>query len=222
MKYKFILQEMKEASDPNVQAFLKDVERMKRLTKQEKDFYLQTRYLSSSVKKLVEDFIPYVIYVAYSYSQKTKTLQMLDLINEGILGAYAAFDYSAKYGILTKRRVQESIKNYIRRAVNKDMCQSIADYTFDTYIPEGPMNDDGVITEIDRGYVKRVLNDMLEDSLGERDTSIIFDYYWGKVENIKELSIKYGLTYDRCRQIIRSVEFLSYSEIHKLKIDLRW
>ena len=222
MKYKFILQEMKEASDPNVQAFLKDVERMKRLTKQEKDFYLQTRYLSSSVKKLVEDFIPYVIYVAYSYSQKTKTLQMLDLINEGILGAYAAFDYIAKYGILTKRRVQEAIKNYIRRAVNKDMCQSIADYTFDTYIPEGPMNDDGVITEIDRGYVKRVLNDMLEDSLGEKDTSIIFDYYWGKVENIKELSIKYGLTYDRCRQIIRSVEFLSYSEIHKLKIDLRW
>ena len=102
------------------------------------------------------------------------------------------------------------------------MCQSIADYTFDTYIPEGPMNDDGVIMEIDRSYVKRVLNDMLEDSLGERDTSIIFDYYWGKVENIKELSIKYGLTYDRCRQIIRSVEFLSYSEIHKLKIDLRW
>ena len=55
MKYKFILQEMKEASDPNVKAFLKDVERMKRLTKQEKDFYLKTRYLSSSVKKLVED-----------------------------------------------------------------------------------------------------------------------------------------------------------------------
>ena len=79
MKYKFILQEMKEASDPNVKAFLKDVERMKRLTKQEKDFYLKTRYLSSSVKRLVEDFIPYVIYVAYSYSQKTKTLQMLDL-----------------------------------------------------------------------------------------------------------------------------------------------
>ena len=65
MKYKFILQEMKEASDPNVKAFLKDVERMKRLTKQEKDFYLKTRYLSSSVKRLVEDFIPYVIYVAY-------------------------------------------------------------------------------------------------------------------------------------------------------------
>ena len=72
MKYKFILQEMKEASDPNVQAFLKDVERMKRLTKQEKDFYLKTRYLSSSVKKLVEDFIPYVIYVAYSYSQRRR------------------------------------------------------------------------------------------------------------------------------------------------------
>ena len=220
MKYKFILQEMKEASDPNVKAFLKDVERMKRLTKQEKDFYLKTRYLSSSVKKLVEDFIPYVIYVAYSYSQKTKTLQMLDLINEGILGAYAAFDYSAKYGILTKRRVQNSIKNYIRRAVNKDMCQSIADYTFDTCMHERPMNDEGVITEIDRSYVKRVLNDMLEDSLGERDTSIIFDYYWGKVENIKELSIKYGITSERCRQIIRSVEFLSYSDIHKLKIDL--
>ena len=82
------------------------------------------------------------------------------------------------------------------------------------------MNDEGVITEIDRGYVKRVLNDMLEDSLGERDTNIIFDYYWGKAENIKELSIKYGITSERCRQIIRSVEFLSYSDIHKLKIDL--
>ena len=79
-------------------------------------------------------------------------------------------------------------------------------------------SDNPFEAEVD--YVKRVLNDMLEDSLGERDTNIIFDYYWGKAENIKELSIKYGITSERCRQIIRSVEFLSYSDIHKLKIDL--
>ena len=147
MKYKHIIQEMKEANDPNMMAFVKDVEKMKRLTKKEKDHYLQTRFLPESVQKLVEDFIPYIIFVAYCNKGKTKNLQMLDLINEGILGTYAAFERSTKDGLLTKFKVQHSIRNRIRKAINIDYCQSIAEYSFEICVPEGPLaNDDNVIS----------------------------------------------------------------------------
>jgi len=147
MKYKDIIQEMKEARDPNMMAFVKDLEKMKRLTKKEKDHCLQTRFLKESVQKLVEGFIPYIIFVAYYYKDKAKTLQMLDLINEGILGAYDAFKRSAKDGKLTKIRVEYSIKDRIRKVVNEDYNQNFAEYSFEICVPEGPLaNEENVIS----------------------------------------------------------------------------
>lgn len=124
MKYKYILQEMKESGDPNVLAFLNDAAKIKRLSKRERDYFLQNRNMPGAVKKLVEGFIPYAIFVAYSNSYKTKRLSVLDLINEGILGAYGAFERNQKGGCtLTKRGVNSSIKCSIRKAVMRD-CNS--------------------------------------------------------------------------------------------------
>ena len=121
MKYKYIIQELKEGGDPAMMAFVNDVERIKRLSKKEKDYCLQNRYKPESVQKLVEDFIPYIIFVAYMNRDKAKTLQMLDLINEGILGAYAGFEKSKKDGLLTKFRIFNYIRGNIRSAISRDL-----------------------------------------------------------------------------------------------------
>ena len=132
MKYKYILQELKESGDPNVLAFLKDAEQIKRLSKKERDFFLQNRWMPGAVSKLVEGFIPYVIFVAYSNSHKTKTLSVLDLINEGVLGAYKAFEKNRKKGeSLTRRRVNSQIKNNIKYAVLRDYCHGSLEIAID-------------------------------------------------------------------------------------------
>ena len=217
MKYKHIIQEMKEARDPNMMAFVKDVEKMKRLTKKEKDHYLQTRFLQESVQKLVEDFIPYIIFVAYGYKDKSKSLKMLDLINEGILGAYAAFDKSTKDGRLTKIRVYNGIRGNIQKAIRKDTNQSIAEYSSDICLPEGPMDDDGEIMDVERESVRNLLMDSFVKNFGSRDAEIIYDYYWGKTEDLQLLSVKYDLTCERCRQVIKKVKSLNKTEIKRLK-----
>ena len=92
MRYKLIIQALRESSDNNILAFVKDVEKIKRLTAEERQYYLANREETDAVNILVKDFIPYIIKVAYEYSQKTSTLSVLDLINEGIVGAYTAFE----------------------------------------------------------------------------------------------------------------------------------
>ena len=98
MKYRMIIQDMKESGDANVVAFLKDAEKIKPMSKRERDYCLQNRYRPESVQKLVEEFIPYIIWVAYTFGDNAKMLTVLDLISEGILGAYDAFSKSAKDG----------------------------------------------------------------------------------------------------------------------------
>lgn len=134
MKYKYIIQELKETGDPNVMAFLKDAEKIKRMSKKERDYCLQNRWMYESVKKLVEEFIPFIIMVAYGHQNRTKTLTVLDLINEGILGVYAAFEKNRKGGSLTKIGVNNRIKGTIRNAVLRDCNLSFADVTFDECI----------------------------------------------------------------------------------------
>ena len=221
MKYKRIIQEMKEANDPNMMAFVKDVEKMKRLTKKEKDHFLQTRFLPESVQKLVEDFIPYIIFVAYRYKDRSNTLQLLDLINEGILGAYAGFERSTKDGVLTKFRIYSSIRSNIKNAINKERSQNIAEYIYDSCVPVGQLDDDGDIMDIDRESVRNLLMDSFVKNFGPRDAEIIFDYYWEKTEDLQLLSIRYGLSRERCRQVIKRVENLTYSEIKRLKYCLQ-
>ena len=221
MKYKHIIQEMKEANDPNMMAFVKDVEKMKRLTKKEKDHYLQTRFLPESVQKLVEDFIPYIIFVAYRYKDKTNSLQLLDLINEGILGAYAAFERSTKDGRLTRLGVYYSIRSYMHKAIKRERKLDFAEYRYDTCEPVGQLDDDGEIMDVDRESVRNLLMDSFVKNFGPRDAEIIFDYYWEKTEDLQLLSIRYGLSRERCRQVIKNVENLTYSEIKRLKYCLQ-
>lgn len=65
MRYKLVIQALRESSDNNVLAFLKDVEKMKRLTAEERQYYLANREEADAVNILVKDFIPYIIKVAY-------------------------------------------------------------------------------------------------------------------------------------------------------------
>ena len=67
MKYRMIIQDMKESGDANVLAFLKDAEKIKPMSKRERDYCLQNRYRPELVQKLVEEFIPYIIWVAYTF-----------------------------------------------------------------------------------------------------------------------------------------------------------
>ena len=136
MKYKVIIQELKESDDKNVQAFLHDVEKMRRITKKDRDKYLKNRQKPGAVTKLLEGFIPYIIMVAYAYIDKTRTATLLDLINEGILGAYAAFEKNSKNGEpLTRRRVRSQIKTRIRKASNyRSNCHE--DEVFDEFAPD--------------------------------------------------------------------------------------
>jgi hypothetical protein len=84
----------------------------------------------------MEGFIPYIILVAYIHSEKVNTLSVLDLINEGILGAYAAFEKNSKNGEpLTRRRVRSQIKTRIRKASNyRSNCHE--DEVFDEFAPD--------------------------------------------------------------------------------------
>ena len=136
MKYKLIIQEMKESKDLNVRAFVHDVEKLKRMTKKERDYYLKNRYTPEAVRKLIKEFIPYITIIAYNYSNKAKTMTMLDLIDEGILGAYAAFEKNSKDGEpLTRRRVRSQIKTRIRKASNyRSNCHE--DEVFDEFAPD--------------------------------------------------------------------------------------
>ena len=135
MKYKLIIQEMKESKNKNVRAFVRDVEKLKRMTKKQRDMYLKNRQKPGAVTNLVEGFIPYIIMVAYVHSDKVNTLSVLDLINEGILGAYAAFERNSKNGEpLTRRRVRSQIKTRIRKAVYNGY-KNHEDEVFDEFSP---------------------------------------------------------------------------------------
>jgi RNA polymerase sigma factor (sigma-70 family) len=217
MKYKYVIQELKESGDVNVQAFLKDVEKMKPMSRKDRDHCLQTRFMHESVQKLVEEFIPFIIMVAYGYSTKVRTLTLLDLINEGILGAYDAFKNSNMDGRLTRKRVLNSIKRRIYNAIKADEKQCVADYYFDVCVPEGALNDEGMVMDIDRGNVRRLLRDMLEINMSARDAGIIYEYYFGKDDDYEMIAAKYGLTRERVRQIVKNVGSLDYPAVKALK-----
>lgn len=136
MKYKVIIQELKESDNKNVQAFLHDVEKLKRMTKKQRDRYLKDRQKPGAVTKLLEGFIPYIIMVAYAYMEKTRNVTLLDLINEGVLGAYAAFERNSKVGEpLTRRRVRSKIKTRIRKVVY-DGNKNPENEVFDEFAPD--------------------------------------------------------------------------------------
>ena len=213
MRYKLVIQALRESSDKNVQAFVKDIEKMKRLTAEERQYYLANREEADAVNILVEDFIPYIIKVAYVYSRKTSTLSVLDLINEGIVGAYAAFE---KYDSRSKKmvnKVRVFINRYISQLVEKKDLSETAEFIIEETVTDGDeewFDDHAIIKGIDRALERKLLTQLLSDKIGEHKTSIIIAYFMHEDADLKMLSKQYGISRERIRQIVSN-----FSQLHR-------
>ena len=117
MKYSFIIHELKNSADQNVRTFVKDVEGIKRLTVKERQHYLANLQEAEALNILVNDFIPYIIRVAYANSSKSNVLSVLDLVNEGILGTYKALNRKHRKEKDITRLIRAQIRNQIQSMV---------------------------------------------------------------------------------------------------------
>ena len=117
MKYSFIIHELKNSADQNVRTFVKDVEGIKRLTVKERQYYLKNLQKAESQNILANDFIPYIIRVAYANSSKSNVLSVLDLVNEGILGTYKALNRKHRKDKDITRLIRAQIRNQIQSMV---------------------------------------------------------------------------------------------------------
>ena len=213
MRYKLVIQALRDSSDKNVLAFAKDVENMKRLTAEERQYYLANREEADAVNILVEDFIPYIIKVAYVYSRKTSTLSVLDLINEGIVGAYAAFEKCDSRGKKMVNKVRVFINRYISQLVEKKDLSETAEFIIEETVTDGDeewFDNHAIIKGIDRALERKLLTQLLSDKIGERKASIIIAYYMHEDADLKMLSKQYGISRERIRQIVHN-----FSQLHK-------
>ena len=71
------------------------------------------------------------------HSQKTSTLSVLDLINEGIVGAYAAFDKYDSRGKEMLRKIRVFINRYINQLVEKKDISETAEFIIEETVPDG-------------------------------------------------------------------------------------
>ena len=207
MRYKLVIQALRESSDNNVLAFVKDVEKMKRLTAEERQYYLANREEAEAVNILVKDFIPYIIKVAYVHSQKTSTLSVLDLINEGIVGAYAAFEKCNSHGKKMVNTVRVYINKYINQLVEKKDIAETAEFVIEETISDGDeewFDDHVIIKRIDRQNERSILTKLLSNKIGVRKASIIIAYYMHEDADLKTLSKQYGISRERIRQIVHN------------------
>ena len=117
MKYSFIIHELKNSADQNVRTFVREVEGIKRLTVKERQYYLENLQEAEAQSILVNDFIPYVIRVAYANSSKSNVLSVLDLVNEGILGTYKALNRKHRKDKDITRLIRAQIRNQIQSMV---------------------------------------------------------------------------------------------------------
>ena len=122
MKYKVIINELKETADPNVLAFLKDVENKKRLSCKDRQYYLTRLHEPGVDEIIVNDHIPAIIRVAYSYSQKTKKLTFLDLVGEGVVGVYKFIErYKHRKGANDRL-----LRRYVIQAIQRVICKQLS------------------------------------------------------------------------------------------------
>ena len=218
MKYKVIIQELKASNDKNVRAFVRDMEKLKPLTKKERDFYLQNRYNPVAKEKLIADFIPYIIMVAYAHSEKTKNLSVLDLINEGILGAYTAYEKHEKKGeTLTKRRVCEWIKKNIRKAIYNANSKNSMDVYNECLMDDDQMGEESIIDDVNGKWLRQYLTELIMDQMNKRNGRIIIEYYLGGNDDLKKIGYKYGISHERVRQIINNFAPL-YRKLENIKL----
>ena len=218
MRYRLVIQALRESSDNNVLAFLKDVEKIKRLTPKERQDYLANREEADAINILVKDFIPYIIRVAYVHSQKTSTLSVLDLINEGIVGAYAAFEKCNSRGKKMVNTVRVYINKYISQLVEKKDISETAEFIIEETVSDGDeewFDDHVIIKRIDRTLERKLLTQLLSDKIGERKASIIIAYYMHENADLKTLSKQYGVSCERIRQIVHNFSKL-YTNVDNL------
>lgn len=210
MRYQLIIQQMKESHDYNVKAFVRDVERKRRLTTEERQYYLTNIKEPYAVSSLVEDMIPYVIKVAYEKSESAKNLSILDLVNEGIVGAYAAIAKYHQRGIEMPRPIRTYIIRYIDNVIkSKDSIMSEG-IDLDEYA-----SDVDFFKEIDRIKQRRLLTKLIMDNYGSRDGNIIIDYYLDGNTDLKIIAKKYNVSRERIRQIA-----CNFSKLYK--VDHLW
>ena len=219
MRYRLVIQALRESSDNNVLAFLKDVEKMKRLTTEERQYYLANREEADAVNILVEDFIPYIIKVAYVHSRKTSTLSVLDLINEGIVGAYAAFEKCDSHGKKMVNTVRVYINRYISQLVEKKDISETAEFIIEETVSDGDeewFDDYVIIKRIDRQNERNILTKFLSEKVGTRNASIIIAYFTHEDADLKTLSKQYGISRERIRQIVNN-----FSQLYR-NVDNLW
>ena len=217
MRYRLIIQELKESADHNVLAFVREVEHMKRLTAEQRQYYLKHRHETDAVRILVTDFIPYIIRVAYDY-QHIRSLSILDYINEGIIGAYEAFDKCDSEGKRMIGTIRTYIKRYISNMAQKRDCLDAAEYIIeeDDLEVDERLKERTLIDELDREQKGIIMASVLANQLGSRDAQLIIDYYTNADMDIKIVAKKYGVSRERARQITQN-----FSPLYK-NVDNLW
>ena len=122
MKYKLIIQELRESHDMNVQIFLNDVDKIIKLSKKEKKSLLTKLKNPGVIDTLVKNYIPTIIRIAYANSLLMNSVSFLDLVEEGVIGAYKCLNKYKKDGAVSDRTVRATIIITIKKLVCKKEC----------------------------------------------------------------------------------------------------
>ena len=122
MKYKKIIQELRESQDPNVLVFLNDVGNIRRLSRKQQKDILARLHEPGITDILVKSFIPTIVRIAYANSRLTSSLSFLDLVNEGVIGIYRCMNMHKNDGKLTNRNIRATIISAIKKHVCKKEC----------------------------------------------------------------------------------------------------
>lgn len=122
MKYKQIVQELRESKDLNVQIFLNDVDKITKLSQKEKKSLLTKLQNPGVIDTLVKNYIPTIIRIAYANSLLMNSVSFLDLVEEGVIGAYKCLNKYKKDGAVSDRTVRATIISTLKKLVCKKEC----------------------------------------------------------------------------------------------------
>lgn len=122
MRYKQIIKELKESKDLNVQIILNDAEKIIKLPRKEKKLKLSQLEKPGVIDTLVKNYIPTIIRIAYPNSLLMSSVSFLDLVEEGVLGAYKCLNKYKKVGTVSDKVVRATIIGTIKRLACKKEC----------------------------------------------------------------------------------------------------